>query len=489
MECVFLCSYHAYNRCDAAGVVPKRLAAHEKRQSKGPVGAAAYAELVNSSSYGNHVAFSFPAINRGADVFPVDLAKLPHARQCCDVLYHRTRADGVAVREEGVVWFRMVTDVDVQYQLHDLLPREGKYMCAQCSDTAQEPLFHAEVSECPRATLPVDLAQVRAALATPAPERIQGPQLAKKSKSGQPDQPKRKRKAVDDDRAVGAFPCKAVFCSKLHYKTAGNSNKHMASKHSLEALAPYPNPPKPRKKRAPASAPVPAPELAPLAGMLFARAARVERVVACLGAAAEPATAPHLAPRSALEEPVPPAVAPLPARAPARPAGWSLQSARASSSEASSESSQEEQEEEDGSESSESEDPNDADDEDADPGLEDAGAAAAGAAADERARNEQLLLERTAARDAQLARAREQAVPPGAPRALCLLLGDVFHLRLRHSLRGRGRLDQVHPARAPQGGLCRHEGARAVGAGALAGTALPCCGGTSSSCVCLAGAV
>jgi hypothetical protein len=239
-------------------VVPKRLAAHEKRQSKGPVGAAAYAELVNSSSYGNHVAFSFPAINRGADVFPVDLAKLPHARQCCDVLYHRTRADGVAVREEGVVWFRMVTDAALPYELHDLLPREGKFMCAQCSNTTQEPVFHVDVGDCPRCTLPVDLTQQRVALATPAPARIQGPQVTKESKSGKPEQPKRKRKAAGD-AAVGAFPCKSTFCSKLHYTTAGGSNRHMASKHPLELLQPYLNLPKHRKKRVPPAAPASAP--------------------------------------------------------------------------------------------------------------------------------------------------------------------------------------------------------------------------------------
>jgi hypothetical protein len=93
------------------------------------VGAAAYAELVNSSSYANHVAFAFPAINRGVDVFPAELTKLHHARQCCDVLYHRTRADGTAAREEGVVWFRMVSDAALPYELHDLLLREGKFMC------------------------------------------------------------------------------------------------------------------------------------------------------------------------------------------------------------------------------------------------------------------------------------------------------------------------------------------------------------------------
>ena len=180
------------------------------------------------------------------------------------MLYHHTRVDGTVAREEGVVWFRMVSDVDVPYQLHDLLPRENKYMCAQCSNTTQEPVFHAEVSECARA--------------------IQGLQLTKTSKSGHPAQPKRQPKV---DRPVGAFPCKAALCDKLHYKTAGGSNKHMASNHPRDNLEPYPNPrmaPKPRKKRAPAAALVPAP-VPPQAGMPCARkalrAVRGERVVVC----------------------------------------------------------------------------------------------------------------------------------------------------------------------------------------------------------------
>jgi len=240
VECLFLCSYHAYNRCDAAGVVAKRLAAHEKRQSKGPMGAAAYAELVNSSSYDNHVAFAFPAINRSADVFPAEVEKLPHARQCCDVLYHRTRVDGTAAREEGVVWFRMVSDLALPYQLHDLLPREGKYMCVQCSNTTQEPVFHTKASECPRATMPVDLAQQRAVLVSPDPARIQGAQLTKKrnvADAGQAARPKRAK--CSSDAKLGAFPCKFAFCDKLHFKTAGGSNRHMAGEHALEALQLY----------------------------------------------------------------------------------------------------------------------------------------------------------------------------------------------------------------------------------------------------------
>ncbi len=93
-------------------MVPKRLAAQETRQSKGLVSTLAYAELVNFSTCANHVAFAFQAINRSVDVFrTTEVEKLPHACQCCDVRYHHMRADGTAACEEGVVWFRMATDV------------------------------------------------------------------------------------------------------------------------------------------------------------------------------------------------------------------------------------------------------------------------------------------------------------------------------------------------------------------------------------------
>ncbi len=133
---------YAYNRCDAAGMVPKRLSAQLKREGRGPVGAAAYARMVNASPYSNHVSFVFPRVNRGLNVFPEELAKLPHACQACDFKYHHVTADGVFVREEGVVWFKMVSDSAVVYHLHDLMPREGKYMCEQCSNALQVPLFH-----------------------------------------------------------------------------------------------------------------------------------------------------------------------------------------------------------------------------------------------------------------------------------------------------------------------------------------------------------
>ena len=98
----FLCSYHAFNRCDEAGVVGKRLAKVQQQQSKGPVGAAARSDLIDTSAYHNHVSFSFDTIDRGVDVFPAGLDKHPHARQCCAIKYHHTK-DGKDVRKEGVV--------------------------------------------------------------------------------------------------------------------------------------------------------------------------------------------------------------------------------------------------------------------------------------------------------------------------------------------------------------------------------------------------
>ena len=137
------------------------------------------------------------------------------------------------------MWFRMVSDLDLPYQLHDLLPRGGKYLCVQCSNTTQEPVFHMKASECPRATMPVDLSQQRATLAEPDPARIRGPQLIKKRKGADAERsvwPKQAK--CSSDAKVGTFPCRSAFCNKLHYTTAGGANRHMLAEHALDVLLP-----------------------------------------------------------------------------------------------------------------------------------------------------------------------------------------------------------------------------------------------------------
>ena len=240
LHCVFLCSYHAYNRCDAAGVVPKRLASQLKREGRGALGAEAYAHMVNTSPYSNHVAFFFASINRNASVFAAEATKLPHARQACDLVYHHVTVDGACVREEGVVWFKMVSDSAVAYQLHDLLPREGKYMCEQCSNALQVPLFHVLPADCPRTTMPVNLEKQRAVLVTPDPSRLEGFQMATKNRPRQPKAGQSMRNA--SSKAAGEFPCKNALCTMLHYRSARGANRHMAKAHKDESLLPYPVP-------------------------------------------------------------------------------------------------------------------------------------------------------------------------------------------------------------------------------------------------------
>jgi hypothetical protein len=85
----FLCSYHAYNRCDGAGVESKRLAEQAIKARGGPVRGYEYAALINESAYIDHVAFPFERINRSAKLFPAvkDLAKVTHLKRMCEVLY------------------------------------------------------------------------------------------------------------------------------------------------------------------------------------------------------------------------------------------------------------------------------------------------------------------------------------------------------------------------------------------------------------------
>ena len=144
-------------------------------------------------------------------------------------------------------WFKKVSEVDTPYQLHDLLAdqRQGSYMCVQCSNTQLIPVFHAEVTDCPRTSTQVDLQAVRATPCVPDPARIQGPQvltqkqLAKGTKANK--QPQKKRVAP---KVIGAYPCKHPRCDMVHYTTAGGSNRHMARVPTDVNLEPYPVPSK-----------------------------------------------------------------------------------------------------------------------------------------------------------------------------------------------------------------------------------------------------
>jgi len=66
-----------------------------------------------------------------------------------------------------------------------------------------------------------------------------------------------KRTKVESDARLGAFSCKSLFCTKLHYRTAGGANRHMLGERAEEALPPYCD--ERKSKRAPKDASMAAP--------------------------------------------------------------------------------------------------------------------------------------------------------------------------------------------------------------------------------------
>ena len=85
----FLCSYHAYNRCDGAGVESKKLANVQKRLRKGLRTARDYAEALNASNYDNSVGHSLPQIDRSDIVFPTTLVEKMAKPGCDESAYLR----------------------------------------------------------------------------------------------------------------------------------------------------------------------------------------------------------------------------------------------------------------------------------------------------------------------------------------------------------------------------------------------------------------
>ena len=75
VETVFLCSYHAFNRCDAAGVELKRLIVSAAKQRLSYVTSVDFALLMNRSQYLNHVAVPYAKISGNISTFPTTILR------------------------------------------------------------------------------------------------------------------------------------------------------------------------------------------------------------------------------------------------------------------------------------------------------------------------------------------------------------------------------------------------------------------------------
>jgi hypothetical protein len=236
----FLCSYHCYNRCDGAGVEPKKLAKSFAKDRISVRSAAEVASVLNSSRYFNSWAFDFPTINRNEDRFPllVEDASL-NLRKMCQVQYSFVDERGQQASEAGVILCRLTPAAPGAtgelFEVYDLLAQPaGGPLCRACSKFVQRPVRHGE-TQCPHLHTKSDeySDSVKKTLnkSVPDPKRIQGPQHNKSWRT-------------NGNKPQGSFPCRVdnvngTMCmSGHHYNTALHANKHMIKEHNLEAKSP-----------------------------------------------------------------------------------------------------------------------------------------------------------------------------------------------------------------------------------------------------------
>jgi hypothetical protein len=156
---LFLCSYHAYNRCDGAGaltvVEKKRL----RKLGIAPINAKEFAIAMDRSHHQNVQSWPFPYIDRSHHVFPWTAQKKITAqeklRDKCEIRFDFLDEKGQISSEFGVALVRDVPGPfdKWDYLVVDLLEREkGDKMCKECSNRFQRPVRH-HGAVCPSAVI------------------------------------------------------------------------------------------------------------------------------------------------------------------------------------------------------------------------------------------------------------------------------------------------------------------------------------------------
>lgn len=87
--CLFLCSYHCYNRCDRAGLELKILAAIAFDNDRGPIKTMDFQRLMDRNRCSGSFVIPFLKINRPVDLIPANLLVIPKhlARKICEMTY------------------------------------------------------------------------------------------------------------------------------------------------------------------------------------------------------------------------------------------------------------------------------------------------------------------------------------------------------------------------------------------------------------------
>jgi hypothetical protein len=168
----FLCSYHAYNRCDGAGCESKVEKKRCKRKNCDPATGQNFTDMMNNSQYENSDSYNFKAISHNLDILKTNNAENLNLRSQCEVRFTFKNEEGVLTMEDGIVLARLCSKTaDIwDFTVIDCLvrPKDGR-ICSGCSNRKQRPIWHGK-ERCPG----LELRKKGNRAATVDPDRIQG---------------------------------------------------------------------------------------------------------------------------------------------------------------------------------------------------------------------------------------------------------------------------------------------------------------------------
>ena len=220
-----LCSYHAFNRCDAAGAAVKELAHAKEKQGLALVSSSDYVFAIRNCGQENAWSYDFETINRSLNVFDENgntdvIGKVNGVKlsltEMCELQYWYLDENGAETFEVGIVLARPVIGEPVNdkqnfYVISVAKDARTKGFCAACSNRIQRPVYHTGKCDIPDVPHGDGLFDGSLNLfATPDPLRLQGVQMSK-------------RQTAASRLEEGRFPCRFEGCCFRFYKSASLS--------------------------------------------------------------------------------------------------------------------------------------------------------------------------------------------------------------------------------------------------------------------------
>ena len=211
LHLIFLCSYHAYNRCDAAGAQLMRVLEANTKMDKRERTAKEVARVMNSANFKDHKAVPFEMICRNKDTFLPNTKNLPNIKKICEVIFCFKDENGDIAREDDIVLFRNVPGQGL-FTVWDMNAKSKIKLCDICSNHHQRPIRHVAKQQCTFKQM--ELLDNRGYSDS---SRATGLQINKKTKG-----------------KIGlAFPCKLDGCGLSYQKYTG-ANAHMRKTHAAQ---------------------------------------------------------------------------------------------------------------------------------------------------------------------------------------------------------------------------------------------------------------